>query len=328
MIGLNMTKRILITGGFGYLGGRIAVELAKNTKDIVRLASRKNQSAPKWLPNAEVVTMDVMEPSSLREALKDVHVVVHMAAMNEHACLANPADAFLVNTGGTFQLLQAAIDAGVERFVYFSTAHVYGAPLSGTISENTLPRPVHPYAVTHHAAESFVLAAHSKNELDGIVLRLSNGFGAPTHSNVDRWTLLVNDLCYQALHTGEMILKSHGLQERDFITLDDVGCAVKHILKLTHDQCVDGLFNVGGEMSLSIWDMTQRIAKRCETKLGFSPTIIRPMLRDSEMESGKKFIYESIKIKKTGFQLKKRINAAIDETLVLLDALRETINCK
>jgi UDP-glucose 4-epimerase len=313
-----MRKRILITGGLGYLGGRIAVELAENSDAIVRLGTRKQALQQPWLPQAEVVTMNMLDSSSLQEAVNDVQVVVHMAAMNEHACLANPSDAILVNVKGTYDLLRAAVEAGVERFVYFSTAHVYGSPLVGSISEVTLPKPVHPYAITHHAAEGFVLAAHHKKELDGLVIRLSNGFGAPTHADVDRWTLLVNDLSCQAVYTGKIVLQSHGLQRRDFITLEDVGRAVNHVLKFTREQCSDGLFNLGGGMSLSIWEMTERIAKRCQIVLGLSPEIIRPIMLDNERVSGKPFIYESNKIKQTGFRLEKQVDAAIDETLRLL----------
>ena len=56
-----MSKRVLITGGFGYLGGRIAVELANSPEWIVRLGSRKAQAAPAWLPQAETVFMDALE---------------------------------------------------------------------------------------------------------------------------------------------------------------------------------------------------------------------------------------------------------------------------
>jgi len=73
-----------------------------------------------------------------------------------------------------------------------------------------VPRPVHPYAITHHAAEDFVLAAHDEKRLMGYVIRLSNGFGAPAHAGVDRWTLLVNDLCRQAVQTRQLILRSAG----------------------------------------------------------------------------------------------------------------------
>lgn len=310
-----MRKRVLITGGFGYLGGRIAAELASNPEWLVRLGSRKVQAAPSWLPQAETVAMDVLEFGSLAAAMADVQAVVHLAAMNENECIVNPGRALLINTLGTLNALQAAIDVGAKQFIYFSTAHVYGAPLVGNISEQTLPRPNHPYAITHHAAEDFVLAAHDQKKITGIVVRLSNGFGAPTYPDVDRWTLLVNDLCRQAVQTRKLVLRSSGLQQRDFITLTDVGRAVKHLLGLSQPDCGDGLFNLGGDNSLSVWDMVQKIAQRCQFTLGYLPGIERPVPRPDEQVYS--LSYHSDKLQKTGFMLQSNLDEEIDRTLLV-----------
>lgn len=310
-----MSKRVLVTGGLGYLGGRIAVELTNNSEWIVRLGSRKDQAAPSWLSQAETVAMDVLEIGSLPKAMADVQAIVHLAAMNENECVTDPGRAVLINTLGTLNVLQAAIDAGVKHFVYFSTAHVYGAPLVGSITEQTLPRPIHPYAITHHAAEDFILAAHDQKKITGIVVRLSNGFGVPTHLDVDRWTLLVNDLCRQAVQTRKLVLRSSGLQQRDFITLTDVGRAVRHLLGLSQIDCGDGLFNLGGDNSLSVWDMVQKISQRCQRTLGYMPTIERPEPRPDEPFNSLNYCSE--KLQKTGFSLLGNLDEEIDNTLLV-----------
>ena len=309
-----MKKQILITGGFGYLGGRIAVEQSLVPGGIKRLGSRKGRSVPDCLPHGETVVMDVLDPDSLPAAMRDVQAVIHLAAINENDCVAEPNQALIVNSLGTLNTLQAAIAAGVERFIYFSTAHVYGVPLVGYISEETLPRPIHPYAITHHEAEDFVLAEHEKMKICGIVVRLSNGFGAPTHPDVDRWTLLVNDLCRQAVQNRTLVLRSSGLQQRNFITLTDVGRAVAHLLSLPREDCGDGLFNLGGEVSLRIWQMAQRIAVRCQAVLGFTPEIVRPEPVGEEV--GLSLNYNMDKIVKTGFHLTGNIDQEIDNTLL------------
>ena len=310
--------RVLITGGFGYFGGRIAAELARQEDFMVRLGSRKFRHPPGWLPEAESVVMNLIEPKTLSAAVTGVQAVVHLAAMNENECVADPGKAILVNALGTLNVLQAAIDAGVERFIYFSTAQVYGAPLVGHITEETLPRPIHSYGITHRAAEDFVLAANDQSKITGIVLRPSNGFGAPTHPDVDRWTLLVNDLCRQAVQTRKLTLRSSGLQQRDFITLHDVGRAVCHLLALPHDACGDGLFNLGGENSMTVWAMVQQIAKCCRETLGFEPEIVRP-----EPDGGERTVslyYDVSKLKRTGFELTGELETEISRTLRLCEA--------
>jgi UDP-glucose 4-epimerase len=267
------------------------------------------------LPEAQCVAFDVVDAKTYGQALEGVQAVVHLAAVNEIESLADPEKALRVNTLGTLKLLRATVAAGIERFMYFSTAHVYGAPLVGDIEEQTLTRPVHPYAITHHAAEEFVLAAHDEQRLAGIVVRLSNGFGAPAHARVDRWTLLANDLCRQAAQTQQLTLRSSGLQQRDFITLADVGRAVSHLLNLPRITCGNGLFNLGGECSLSVWDMAQRIAKRCQAVLGFLPPIVRPEPRPDETTVP--LHYRMDKLKQSGFRLSGNIDVELDDALRL-----------
>lgn len=315
-----MSQTVLVTGGFGYLGGRIAVAIANQIDCQVRLASRKARPLPDWLPKAQTVALDVLDPASLAVALEGVQAIVHLAALNENQSIANPAQALLVNTLGTLNLLQVAIQNQVERFIYFSTAHVYGAPLVGHITEKTLPRPLHPYAITHHAAEDFVLAAHDQSRITGLVVRLSNGFGAPTHVGVDRWTLLVNDLCQQAVQARHLTLRSSGLQRRDFITLLDVGRAVCHLLSLPPHACGDGLFNLGGENAMTVWEMARQIRKCCQDSLGFAPEIVRP--NPEPEEKAATLTYDITKLKQTGFGLDGDVDIEIIRMLKLCDSAR------
>ncbi|MDE2027105.1 MAG: SDR family oxidoreductase, partial [Candidatus Omnitrophica bacterium] len=157
-----MNKRVLITGGFGYLGGRIAIDVARRTSWQICLASRRNLEVPPWLPEAQTVTFDLSKPEGFEAVLKGVQAVVHLAAINEGESRRFPEKAVETNTIGTLRLLDAAVGMGVERFIYFSTVHIYGSPLAGCITERSLPRPMDPYAITHHAAEEFVLSARDK----------------------------------------------------------------------------------------------------------------------------------------------------------------------
>ena len=311
-----MTRKILITGGFGNVGGRLAQQFVSDASMSVRLGTRRQYPGPpEWLPDCEPVTMDLLSETSLDAACAGVQCVVHLAAMNDSESAADPEQALLVNTLGALKLLRAAERAGVERFIYFSTYHVYGAPLAGTITEETVPRPSHPYAITHRAAEDFVLAAHDRKALTGIVLRPSNGFGAPAHTDVDVWMLIVNSLCRNAVENGVLQLRSSGVHLRNFITLRDVGRAVMHLMNLPAAVCGDGLFNLGGESSLRIIDLAVLIAERCTAVLGFTPPIRRPDPIPGEESTPLDFRID--KLKRTGFDLTADFTAEIDATLRL-----------
>lgn len=309
-----MTTKVLLTGGLGYLGGRVAQTLVAAGHDVACGSRRKDASSPAWLPQMRIIPLDWNSSASLIEACSGVDCVIHLAAMNEIESAKDPIAALQMNGVASTMLLQAAINASVPRFIYFSTAHVYGAPLQGSIDEQTLPRPQHPYAITHKVTEDFVLAAHDQKKIEGIVFRLSNAFGAPATPEIDRWTLLVNDLCRQAVTTGQLKLLSAGTQLRDFITLEDVARAVLHVMRLDNRSLADGLFNLGGENSSSIVAMTRLVAGRWRALTGRDIEIIRPEPSGGENTT---LNYSGKKLKATGFGLTSKIDEEIDATLRL-----------
>jgi UDP-glucose 4-epimerase len=192
---------------------------------------------------------------------------------------------------------------------------VYGAPLAGHIDERTLPRPVHPYAITHKVAEDFVLAARDQGKIEGVVFRLSNGFGAPIDPEVNRWTLIANDLCRQAVSAGKLVLKSSGLQRRDFVTLSDVARCVEQFIEMPATQLQDGLFNLGGECVLNMFELASVVARRCEAVLGFLPPIERP--EPAPGETAPDLRYDIAKLKASGFTPSGSVEDEIDATLRL-----------
>ncbi|MBC7952353.1 MAG: SDR family oxidoreductase [Rhodospirillaceae bacterium] len=298
---------ILVTGGFGYVGGRLAARLLADGHHV-RIATRR-AAAPAWAGDAELVTVDWRD--GLGALCQGVDTVLHLAAMSEVDAVRDPVMALDINAVLTVRLLEAAMAAGVRRFVYFSTAHVYGAPLAGTITETTLPRPVHPYAITHRTAEDFVLAAHDAKRIQGLVVRLSNVIGAPADNGAERWTLLVNDLCRTAVTNGRMVMRSSGMQHRDFVPQADVEAAIVHLLAT--DDWGDGLFNLGLGRSMTVRHMAELVASRAAA-LGITVPLDCPP--PALGENAVPLDYRIDKLRATGFAPRGDIMAAVDETLV------------
>jgi UDP-glucose 4-epimerase len=293
---------VLVTGGSGFLGGRLVQHLALTVPEgSIRLGSRRRMPPPSWAPDVLMATTHWNSPKQLDEICCGVEAVVHLAGMNAQDCAADPAGAMHTNAVSTGQLLQAAIRQGVERFVYLSTAHVYGNPMMGRISEQVCPNSLHPYAFSHRAGEDLVRAAHQEGKITGVVLRLSNAYGAPTQVEANCWMLLMNDLCRQAVVTGQMILASSGRQTRDFITLTDACRAVAHFLALPRDQIGDGLFNVGGAHTVSVLAFAQILRERVTLKLGAEVDLcVQPHPSGLVFPE---FDYSIEKLLKTGFVL-------------------------
>jgi len=304
--------RVLISGGFGLVGGRLGQHLHQAGHQVV-LGSRTASSPPEWLREAEVVKMDWNDRDALAAVCAGGDVIIHAAGMNAQDSVANPAEALAFNGVATARLLDAGCKARVKRFIYLSTAHVYGSPLEGTITEETCPRNLHPYATSHLAGESAVLYATQRKQIEGIVLRLSNAFGAPAHVEANCWMLLVNDLCRQAVTLRSMTLRSIGLQRRDFITLQNVSRVSAHMIDLPNNQIGDGLFNVGSGKSLWVIDMVELIQTRCTEVLGYTPEIVRP--QPAKGDESANLDYRIDKLLSTDFSLSGNPVLEIDDIL-------------
>jgi len=311
-----MKQSILITGGLGYVGGRVAEWLAHDPDFEIFVTSRNPGSTqlPDWCAKDHCIRLDLLDDEDISNACKNMDVVIHFAALNEIDSHKDPVRALLINGIGTQKLVKSAESAGVKRFIYFSTAHIYRSPLDGTITETTLPRPVHPYAISHRTAEDVLLAATRAGTFRGIVIRLSNSLGAPINTEVNRWSLIANDLSRQVVTTGEIRLKSSGIQERDFIALNDVARAVSHMIRLPDNALGDGIFNLGGGKAITILALATLVQERCQETLGFTPSLHRPEPQPGEMSVP--LAYSIEKLKATGFIPKGRLEEEIDNTLL------------
>ena len=311
-----MSNNVLVTGGLGYVGGRIATALAADPRYQVRVGTRRPQSPlPLSYSEVERVFLDVDDYESCVAACKGVDAVIHLAALDAAQCRANSEVAVKINTLGTIKMLKAAEYVGAGRFIYFSTAHIYGPSFSGTITEGTLPRSTHPYASSHRAAEDFVFDANFRRALTGIVVRLSNCFGVPAHPEIGQWMLVWNDLCRQAATRQRLVLQTPGFETRDFIALSDVSRAAMHLLCLPASVCGDGLFNLGGESTMRIIDVALLVSERCRAVLGYTPPIERPY--SAPKEAIDPYVYCIDRLRSTGFALAGGMNDEVDDTLRL-----------
>lgn len=309
-----MKKKVLLTGGLGYVGGRLAKYLHDlDQYDIIIGTRNTKASLPKELKNARLAHTDWDSQSSLEAATKNVHTVIHLAAMNEVDAIKDPARAMQQTAGTTQKLLEFSIKNNVSAFLNISTARVYKNPFSGQIDEQSEVDPDHPYALAHRQAELYIEEANKAGKIRGVNIRLSNCFGAPLIPDVNRWTLIMNDLCLNVVTTKEIVLLSPGLQRRDFITLTEASRAITHIMELKGDYAKDFIFNVGSGWTPSILEIAHLIEKRCFEHLKFHPKIIAPPPAPNDLSN--EFTYSNKKLLRTGFILKNNYIKEIDDLL-------------
>jgi UDP-glucose 4-epimerase len=313
---------ILITGGLGYIGGRVAHYLKENephTNIFLTTRNKHSRELPQWTEKFTVLEMDVLDEDSIDHCLnnKNIDVIIHLAAMNEIDSIKYPESALNVNTLGTYKLLKVAHANNVNKFIYFSTFHVYGET-TPIITEESPTRPFHPYAITHRAAEDFVVYFDHYHAMNTLIFRLSNSYGYPMDKEINRWTLVFNDLCRQAVTTGRIVLKSSGKQYRDFVPLHDVARAVHHFLFVSPENLKGGTYNLGGNCSLSILEVAQKISSVYKSKYE-DKSIDIIVNQDDNSVIPKPFKFSIEKILRTGFTLKGNLLYEIEKTMELCE---------
>lgn len=315
--------RILITGGLGYIGGRLAGYIKKENPETDILLTRKSDrpELPDWTKEYTVLTMDLLNEASINDCVKNrnIDIIIHLAALNEMESMENPLLALRVNTECVYNILNIADASGIKKFIYFSTFHVYGDADARPITEETPTKPFHPYAITHRAAEDFVNYFRRYHRMQTLIFRLSNGYGCPMDKDVKRWTLAFNDLCKQAATTGKMSLKSSGKQHRDFISLNNVARAVNHFIFQAANEWGDGLYNLGGECSMSILAVAEKIAELIKIKYPDKTVNIESKSDDSAAGAHRPVSFRIDKLKKTGFELADDMDLEINKTLELCE---------
>ena len=308
-----MTNSILLTGGFGNLGGRFSAHLHNIGDAEITLATRRPRTAPPWAPKAKVRTCDLVDLESLKRACQGIDTIFHFAALNDRQCLSDPITAHQTNVIGTANLINAAISCGVRHIVYMSTIHVYGAPLIGHIDESCPTKPSHPYGLTHLEAETVI--RERSTEISSTIIRSGNGFGLPMTADVDIWHIIVNDLCVQAVRDKKLVLKSPSNTERNFITIQDI-CRALHFVGV-ESTCPSSsvTFNLGSIQSRTLREMSELVAKQSLQVLGSRPEIVETVERSV---SETKLDFDSTALRSRGFSTQEDFEVEIEGILKLV----------
>ncbi len=312
-----MALNILITGGFGFIGGRLSTYLKELGQNII-VGTRNTNSKPfslKKINEKKVIWDDL---TSLKKLCQGIDVIIHTAGMNSQDCANDPVAALEFNGVATTRLVSAALCSGVKKFIYLSTAHVYSSPLVGIISEKSYPKNFHPYATSHLAGEMAVIKAYKEKKIQGIVLRISNAFGVPSDHRINCWNLLVNDLCKQAVINKELCLKSDGNQLRDFIPLSELCQIIRTFITDLSINKELGVFNIGTGKTKSVIQMAKVIQNRCEKILEFRPKLI--FKKKFEEHNPSTFKYITNRLNKIGYHHNNRNSIKeIDKLLQFCD---------
>lgn len=310
--------RILVSGGFGYLGSHVSNYFFNKGHEVRILSRTGHPELSEWSQRFEVVDGDISEYASVENCCRNIDVVIQTAALNEVDCKTKWREALLINGWGTRNLLEDAYRNKVKRFIYFSTFHVYGIPKTDVITEETLPDPVNNYSITHYLAEMYCRQFEAEKKVKSYILRISNGYGAPLFRSINRWTLVLNDLCSTAFTQRKILLKSKGTQERDFIGIKDILRGVALFAEKEVEDLGSNVYNLGGGQNFSIISLAKVVAEVYKERYHQGIEIEIPE-NAAEPDIKASFEFSIDKIRKLGYQPKSVMKEEIRNIFKLLE---------
>jgi nucleoside-diphosphate-sugar epimerase len=217
--------RVLVSGAAGFVGSHIAEELVRIGIDVVgidNLSTGKMSNLDNIIDKIDFNMYDIRERYACEKACRGVDVVCHQAALpSVPRSIKAPEVTNESNVSGTVNLLKAAVDNKVGRFLYAASSSSYGDTPTLPKVETMMPNPKSPYAVSKLAGEMYLKAFARSYNLDCISLKYFNVIGKRQRFD-SPYAGVVPKFMYAALKDEEAIICGDGLQSRDFTNIKNV----------------------------------------------------------------------------------------------------------
>lgn len=242
-------KRVLITGGAGFIGSNLCEALLKRDNQVVCLdnfVTGKKQNVDPLLSNPKfsLIQGDIRSISDCRKAVKDVDYVLHQAALGSvPRSIKDPVTSNDVNVGGFLNMLVASRDVRVKRFIYAASSSTYGDSELLPKVEDNIGKPLSPYAITKYVNELYADVFSKTYGMETIGLRYFNVYG-PRQDPESSYAAVIPKFVSQFIAGESPTVNGNGKYSRDFTYIEDVIQANLLSMKTESMEAINTVYNV------------------------------------------------------------------------------------
>jgi len=266
---MSNTKRILVTGGAGFIGSHLTEDLVKSGFSVKIMDDFSTGSVNNIMHlfnyrNFKMIRGSITDKELVAKATSDVDVIFHLAAqVHVDRSIIEPRRTFDVNTFGTLNILDAALENNVELVAYASTSEVYGSALYAPMDENHPLNPASPYAASKAAADRLCFSYYNTYKLPVVIVRCFNTYGPRQKDS--GYAAAIPKFLRKALTRLPPIIYGDGLQTRDYMYVKDTVKAYKLVMN-SYEKVLGQTINFGTGAEVSILDLAKTILELCGTK--------------------------------------------------------------
>ena len=270
---------LLVTGGAGYVGSHAVLAFLEAGYPVVVLDDLSTGRRAAVPPGAAFVEGDAGDPATAAGVLREygVEAVAHLAgSASVPGSIARPLDCWRNNAVASANLIRASVEAGVRRFLYASSAAVYGAPAAVPVGEDSALAPVHPYGRSKLASEWLLAAVAPRHGMHHAALRYFNVAGADPRGRAGQSSRgaahIVKSACEAAAGTRAGVTvfgADYGTRDgtcvRDYIHVSDLAALHVAVLRALEDGHPGGAFNCGTGRGASVREVVAAVRREAGT---------------------------------------------------------------
>lgn len=278
--------RYLVTGGAGFIGSNIVDELVRRDHDVVvldNLSTGKEENLKVVRKKIEVRNQSITDLPAVQSACKGADYVIHLAALaSVPRSVQNPLETNCVNIDGTLNVLLAARDSKVRRFVFAASSSAYGEATDLPKTESMPSSPISPYGVTKYVGELYAQVFGRVYGLENVSVRFFNVFG-PRQDPTSQYSGVLSRFMLAMIQGQQPVVYGDGEQSRDFTYIDNI---VDETLRACEAKGASGMvFNGGTGARISLNEVLKVLSKITGRKI--QPAYEAPRagdIRDSQAD--------------------------------------------